>query len=453
MQLSASSRLAFLVMVVVMLSAVDIAASTVIQLERIVPLNSSLVSVEHHRARDRARHARLFSGLLNFSVYGSADSFYYGIYFTKVKLGTPPREFNLQIDTGSDLTWVNSKSCPSCPRSSRFGIVPCSDKYNICETMCSGNDKYCGYTVKYMNGARTSGFYVGDVFHFESIPTTSTSPNASAGILFGVSTYRSGFLADVDLAVDGIFGFGKGDLSILSQLYYRGVTPQVFSHCLKGTGGGVFVLGEVSVPGMVYTSLVPSRPHYGVHLESIAVNGKLLSVDPQAFMPSIDRGTFLYTGTTLSYLVIEAYDMLVRTVTDSVSKFGAPSTINGLQCYAISTRLFPLMSLNLAGGASLALKPEDYLILSNDGSKWCIGFMKLQGQTILGDLVLKDKVFVYDLIRQRIGWANYDCSSSVNVSVSKDDFFYPKKSSSGSSSRDLLALLLLVSIVSAFFST
>lgn len=27
----------------------------------------------------------------------------------------------------------------------------------------------------------------------------------------------------------------------------------------------------------------------------------------------------------------------------------------------------------------------------------------------LADLVLKDKIFVYDLAHQRIGWANYDC--------------------------------------------
>lgn len=69
---------------------------------------------------------------------------------------------------------------------------------------------------------------------------------------------------------------------------------------------------------------------------------------------------------------------------------------------------------------------------------WCIGFSQaLEEQNILGgqalsfkllmiglfpnsaftykscfvfvDLVLKDKVFVYDLARQRIGWANYDC--------------------------------------------
>ncbi|EFH54574.1 predicted protein, partial [Arabidopsis lyrata subsp. lyrata] len=35
------------------------------------------------------------------------------------------------------------------------------------------------------------------------------------------------------------------------------------------------------------------------------------------------------------------------------------------------------------------------------------------------ELVLKDKVFVYDLVGQRIGWtnANSDCSMSVNVSA------------------------------------
>lgn len=77
---------------------------------------------------------------------------------------------------------------------------------------------------------------------------------------------------------------------------------------------------------------------------------------------------------------------------------------------------------------------------------WCIGFQRIQNQgiTILGgnpnrklkpllfvvfilpsvtqiktsvfifcsaDLVLKDKIFVYDLVGQRIGWANYDCKS------------------------------------------
>ena len=75
------------------------------------------------------------------------------------------------------------------------------------------------------------------------------------------STYQSGDLAKTDKAVDGIFGFGQGALSVISQLSYRGITPKVFSHCLKGdgNGGGILVLGEILEPSIVYSPLVPSQ--------------------------------------------------------------------------------------------------------------------------------------------------------------------------------------------------
>ncbi|TYI85043.1 hypothetical protein E1A91_D05G410500v1 [Gossypium mustelinum] len=79
-------------------------------------------------------------------------------------------------------------------------------------------------------------------------------------------------------------------------------------------------------------------------------------------------------------------------------------------------------------------------------------FQKIQGQriTILGDLVLKDKIFVYDLLNQRIGWTNYDCSMSVNVSTNintgRTEFVNAGQMSNDGSSRDqirgMLALLL-----------
>lgn len=33
------------------------------------------------------------------------------------------------------------------------------------------------------------------------------------------------------------------------------------------------------------------------------------------------------------------------------------------------------------------------------------------------DLVLKDKIVVYDLAHQRIGWANYDCKFSTGTLI------------------------------------
>lgn len=93
----------------------------------------------------------------------------------------------------------------------------------------------------------------------------------------------------------------------------------------------------------------------------------------------------------------------------------------------------------------------------------------------LADLVLKDKIFVYDLAHQRIGWANYDCkfnyesvffkfpsaplsyfenfsfsgSLSVNVSVtsSKDEYINAGQLSESSSSGDMLFKLLTTGIV------
>lgn len=75
------------------------------------------------------------------------------------------------------------------------------------------------------------------------------------------STYQSGDLTKTDKAVDGIFGFGPGALSVVSQLSSRGITPKVFSHCLKGdgNGGGILVLGEILEPSIVYSPLVPSQ--------------------------------------------------------------------------------------------------------------------------------------------------------------------------------------------------
>ncbi|CAN1196874.1 Aspartic proteinase 36, partial [Linum perenne] len=472
-------------------SAAAEAAHGLLHLERAFPLNYT-VGIEQLKAWDRARHSRLLQGfvggVVDFSVLGSPDPYLVGshgsssplLYFTKVKLGSPPREFNVQIDTGSDVLWVNCNSCENCPRSSGLGIqlnffdsasssttgpVPCADPICVAaartsETQCSARGQ-CAYTFQYGDGSGTSGVYVTDTFYLDSILTGSMIVNSSAVVVFGCSTYQSGDLTKTDKAVDGIFGFGQGSLSVISQLSSRGITPRVFSHCLKGegSGGGTFVLGEILEPGIIYTSLVPSQAHYNLYLQSIAVNGQMLPVDPVAFSTSTNRGTIVDTGTTLAYLVEEAYDPFVSAVTGAVSQSVTPTINKGNQCYLVSSSvsgLFPPVSFNFVGGASMVLKPEEYLVeqgsYQDGGGMWCIGFQKGQGLTILGDLVLKDKIFVYDLVHQRIGWANYDCSLSVNVSVtSSKDFINAGQVSLSSSSRDLLLQLLLHLAVPALF--
>lgn len=96
-------------------------------------------------------------------------------------------------------------------------------------------------------------------------------------------------------------------------------------------------------------------------------------------------------------------------------------------------------------------------MLQDGGAVWCIGFQRMQGQaiTILGDLVLKDKIVVYDLAGQRIGWVNYDCSQSVNVSTTssngKSEFVNAGQISQSSTLQSSLYYFLPRSIAAVFF--
>ncbi|KAG8648612.1 hypothetical protein MANES_08G017000v8 [Manihot esculenta] len=395
----------FLILAASLLTMSVVSCATFLPLHRAFPLNHTL-ELDQLRARDRVRHARLLQdvvgGVVDFSVRGSPDPYLIGLYFTKVKLGSPPREFNVQIDTGSDVLWVTCSSCSNCPQSSGLGVqlnyfdtassstaglVPCShpictSEMQTAATECSPQSTLCSYSFQYGDGSGTTGFYVSDTFYFDAVLGESLISNSSAVIVFG--------------------------------------------------------------------------PHYNLNLQSIAVNGQLLSIDPAAFVTSSNRGTIVDSGTTLAYLVQEAYDPFVSAVTAMVQPYATPTIYRGDQCYRVSnsiSEVFPPVSLNFAGGASMLLKPEDYLIrvgYPDEAPLWCIGFQKVQGGglTILGDLILKDKIFVYDLAHQRIGWANYDCSLSVNVSVtSSKDFINAGQMSVSGSSSDMLFKLFPLSII------
>ncbi|KAE8098425.1 hypothetical protein FH972_016491 [Carpinus fangiana] len=361
---------------------------TLLPLERAFPLTRR-VELDRLRARDRARHARFLrgavSGVVDFSVQGSSDPYFVGLILEVTSCGLP-------VIPAVQLNFFDAAS------SSTTKLVPCSDPMctsalQTAATQCSPQSNQCSYSFQYGDGSGTSCYYVSDALYFDMVLGQSLIANSSAPIVFGCSTCQFGDLTKTDKAVDGIFGFGQGDLSVISQLSSRAITPKVFSHCLKGggNGGGILVLGEILEPGIVYSPLVPSQPHYNLYLQSIAVNGQLLPIDPAAFATSNNRGTIVDSGTTLAYLVDEAYDPFVSSITAIVQQSVIPTISNGNQCYLVSTsvnEIFSPVSLNFAGSASMVLKPEEYLVhigFSGGAAMWCIGFQRVQeGVTILG---------------------------------------------------------------------
>ncbi|KAM0045182.1 putative nepenthesin [Helianthus debilis subsp. tardiflorus] len=425
-----------------------------LKLERAFPHNNynNNLNLVELRDRDYSRHRRFLQqasskDVIDFSLLGTYDPYRVGLYYTKVKLGSPPKQYHVQVDTGSDVLWVNCKDCKGCPTStglkfriasydpsssSTSSLISCSDKR--CSTGIESGDakclnNRCTYKFNYGDGSATSGYYVSDLLHLEMLSdNTNLSSNALSTVMFGCSTSQSGELSKPDRAVDGIFGFGPQGLSVISQLASQGASPDAFSHCLvgDGEGGGILVLGQITDPNMVYSPLVPSAQHYNLHLQSISVDDKTLSIDPSVFETSHNRkGTVIDSGTTLAYLAEDAYDPFVTAITKSVPQSVEAFDAKEYKCYITKdsiSKVFPNVSFNFAGDASMVLKPESYLLRQKtvgDKTAWCIGFQKVKGQglTILGDMVLKDKSVVYDLGGQRIGWVDHNCKKLFNVST------------------------------------
>ncbi|CAH9071123.1 unnamed protein product [Cuscuta europaea] len=261
--------------------------------------------------------------------------------------------------------------------------------------------------------------------------------NTSTPITFGCATQRQGEESQT-ATLDGVLGLGNNQMSA------------VFSHCFKRIGGGSFVLGQVVEPNIIYTPIVPGA-NYRVELQSIYINEQLVPIDPQSFGTS-NGGTLIDSGTTMAYIVMEAYDPFVNAINQVLSSNVHIYNGEGRPCYSSTSSvftIFPSIRLNFAGGASMILKPIDYLIHQDsvDGtSHWCLGFLKSEKISVLGDLLLKDKIVVYDLTNQRIGWTEYDCSQPIDVSIRK-----PNSTKRHPSHRFHRTIILLFSVLSILF--
>ncbi|VAI40131.1 unnamed protein product [Triticum turgidum subsp. durum] len=415
-------------------------------LQRTVPLPAS--SLETLQNLDKKRFASRTS-VPDFDLVGMP-----GLYYTLVTLGNPPKNYSVQFDTGSDIMWVTCSPCPDCPtpgriydtlevynpnNSSTSSNISCSDdmckhaiksKNSICQASDTPNNQ-CGYWQEYADGTTTGGYYVSDIMHFDTVMGNGSegATVSSASVVFGCSDSQSGALQQ-----DGIMGFGKAAPSVMLQLSSQGVSPKAFSHCLtsSGDGGGILVLGEVVEPGFLFTPLVSSRPGYNVNMKSISVNGQNVPIDSSLFTTSKTQETFVDSGTSLAYLPDGVYDPVIRAIIDA-----APSSVNycvisGNECFIFwksNVSEFPTVALYFEGGVPLRVGPANYLVpkalsdLPDNEVIFCIGFQSSkmfkgsEHATILGDLVLRDRIFTYNLEKMRLGWIDYNCSLMNKTTV------------------------------------
>ncbi|ONK58760.1 uncharacterized protein A4U43_C09F16370 [Asparagus officinalis] len=278
------------------------------------------------------------------------------------------------------------------------------------------HDDPCKFTATYGDGSSATGYYVTDLLSYNQVSEDHKTRLASANVTFGCASKQTGASS---VGIEGLMGFGQANSSTISQLASSGKVRKIFAHCLDTIkGGGIFAVGNVVEPKVKMTPLIPKMLHYNVNLTSIDVGGKMLRLPLTMFQTREKSGTIIDSGTTLAYLPEIAYKRLIDQIFSDHQNLTLTTSTDNFTCFSYSESMddaFPVVTFNFEMNVTLEVKPHDYFFKNKD--VWCIGWQNNgdKDAILLGDITLSNRLVIYDLENQAVGWTDYDCSSSIKV--------------------------------------
>ncbi|KAF0935630.1 hypothetical protein E2562_035082 [Oryza meyeriana var. granulata] len=337
-------------------------------------------------------------------------------YVISVGLGTPAVKQTMTIDTGSDVSWVQCKPCPTPPchaqtgslfdptKSSTYAAFSCAaaecTQHGQQGNGCSANSE-CQYGVQYGDGSSTNGTYSRDTL-------TLSGSGAIKSFQFGCSHAESGFKDQTD----GLMGLGGGAQSLVSQT--AATYGKSFSYCLPPTSGssGFLTLGGPSgggASGFVTTRMLRSRQiptFYGARLQDIAVGGKQLGLSPTVF----SAGSVVDSGTIITRLPPTAYSALSSAFKDGMKQYRpAPPRSILDTCFDFTGQskvAIPTVALVFSGGAAIDLDANG-IMFGN-----CLAFTSTgdDGTTgIIGNVQQRTFEVLYDVGSSTLGFRSGAC--------------------------------------------
>ncbi|KAF4362472.1 hypothetical protein CsatB_001398 [Cannabis sativa] len=437
-------------------------------------------------------------------------------YLIPLYLGTPPQLIHVYMDTGSDLTWVpcgNNLSffhCLDCdddginkkyylttafspfhssstarePCSSSFCIdIHSSDNYIDPCTMAGcllstliKSSSSCGscpsFAYTYGAGGVVTGMLTRDTLRVhENINDVTISininnngtiisnptreiPNFSFGCVW--STYKEPV---------GIAGFGRGTLSLPSQL---GFLQKGFSHCFlpfkfanNPNISSPLVIGNLAsissdqdenlqFTPMLMSSMYPNS--YYIGLEAITIGNSSSSSEVPLSLREFDSrgngGMLIDSGTTYTHFPEPIYSQLLSTLSSVISSYPRAEDMEmktGFDlCYRIpytnphnndntsnsntidTTRedfdILPSITFHFLNNVSIVLSEGTHFYAMgpprNATVTKCLLFQRMEdGENgpagVFGSFQQQNMKVVYDLEKERIGFQPMDCASSA----------------------------------------
>ncbi|WJX29955.1 hypothetical protein P8452_18544 [Trifolium repens] len=371
----------------------------------------------------------------------SGNVFPDGLYYTHLRVGNPPKRYFVDVDTGSDLTWIQCDApCRSCAKGAnapykptRSNIVPSIDSLclEVQKNEYHESFQQCDYEVKYADHSSSLGVLIKDELHLMTTNGTKTKLN----FVFGCGYDQEGSLLNSLAKTDGIMGLSRGKVGLPYQLASKGIIKNVVGHCLgnDGVGGGYMFLGDDFVPywGMTWVPMVQTTDLYQTEILGVNYRNRRLG-----FEGHIKVGKVVFdSGSSYTYFPKEAYQDLIASLKE-VSGLGLIQDDSDTTLPICWQANFPIRSvkdvkdyfktLTLRFGNKwwilstlFRIPPEGYLIISNKGNV-CLSILDgsnvNDGSTIiLGDISLRGYLVVYDNVNKNIGWEQTKCSMPSRI--------------------------------------
>ncbi|KAL7246238.1 hypothetical protein ACSBR2_001376 [Camellia fascicularis] len=385
-----------------------------------------------------------------FPVKGSIHE---GYYYTNLRIGKSHKSYSVDIDTGSQLTWVICDAYPPPTLKSQKGqshhdpyklsrvVISCDDplcnyvkhpRDDPCRLL--SNDNPCPYQIEYGDGSSSTGTLVRDYFH-----TRFTNGSIlRSSLIFGCGTYHPPESdPNKELFGDGVLGLANGKLSIVWQLREKGLMLNKIGHCFnskKGQQGYLFFgdyLDPSSSSSIEWTPMVTlskDNNHYSPGSADLLFDNKPTSVK--------NLDIVFDSGATYVVLTSQAYQAALEIVQRNLDGTPLVLVVDAFleKCWGWGERIksinevkkyFKSMALNFTNARNFVqfqLPPQSYLIISPSGNV-CFGISydsESAGQNIIADIAFQDKLVVYDNERKLIGWTSSKCIYPPRVEVDHD---------------------------------
>lgn len=351
---------------------------------------------------------------------------YMGPYYVmSYSIGTPPFQLYGAMDTGSDGIWFQCKPCKPClnqtspmfnpSKSSTYKNIHCSSP--TCKRFenshCSSNHKRkCEYKVSYLSKSMSQGDVGIDTLTLNS---NDGSPISFSRIVMGCGHKNS--LKTEGGNTSGIIGFGRGPLSLISQL--SSSINGKFSYCLvplfsNANSSSRLNFGDTAVVSgseVVSTPLVGNTGYF-TNLEAFSVEDHIIKFNDSSLIPDKEGNTIIDSGSTLTILPEDVYSQLESTVASMIKLKRVKDPNQQLSlCYksTLKTDKVPIITAHFRG-ANVTLNAVNTFIEINH-EVMCFAFSSsIVPFAIYGNVAQQNFLVGFDTLNNIISFKPKDCT-------------------------------------------